>query len=291
MKFDFPQVDLPCELLAWNDVTEDILNIYKQSCRLKAGIFAICTEGKMTATINLIDYEIKPNDLITLLPGERTEKVRLCFAGFSSECVERINLIKSMVSSFSKITECPIVELQEDIASYLKDYFSLLARVTCDERFSLPSEMTEVSLKSILTAVGLIYQKYSRKDHNTNRKEEICRELVGLVTEHYACPVLCRQVGNITATPQYHSQTSDRTQRTGCDSLCGHYRRESQIEIDSHDHSGDCLFVELPQCFFFRKVLQEICRHESAGIQKQLTPFVAKRFSPQRPQSIHVDHP
>ena len=91
-----------------------------------------------------------------------------------------------MVSSFSKITECPIVELQEDIASYLKDYFSLLARVTCDERFSLPSEMTEVSLKSILTAVGLIYQKYSRKDHNTNRKEEICRELVGLVTEHYA---------------------------------------------------------------------------------------------------------
>ena len=46
--------------------------------------------------------------------------------------------------------------------------------------------MTEVSLKSILTAVGLIYQKYSRKDHNTNRKEEICRELVGLVTEHYA---------------------------------------------------------------------------------------------------------
>lgn len=191
MKFDFPQVDLPCEILAWNDVTEDILNIYKQSCRLKAGIFAICTEGKMTATINLIDYEIKPNDLITLLPGtiiqfrERTEKVRLCFAGFSSECVERINLIKSMVSSFSKITECPIVELQEDIASYLIDYFSLLARVTCDEKLSLPSEMTEVSLRSILTAVGLIYQRYSSKNHNTNRKEEICRELVGLVTEHY----------------------------------------------------------------------------------------------------------
>ena len=196
MKFDFPQVDLPCEILAWNDVTEDILNIYKQSCRLKAGIFAICTEGKMTATINLIDYEIKPNDLITLLPGtiiqfrERTEKVRLCFAGFSSECVERINLIKSMVSSFSKITECPIVELQEDIASYLIDYFSLLARVTCDEKLSLPSEMTEVSLRSILTAVGLIYQRYSSKNHNTNRKEEICRELVGLVTEHYTRSVV-----------------------------------------------------------------------------------------------------
>ena len=45
MKFDFPQVDLPCEILAWNDVTEDILNIYKQSCRLKAGIFASYTQA------------------------------------------------------------------------------------------------------------------------------------------------------------------------------------------------------------------------------------------------------
>ena len=69
MKFDFPQVDLPCEILAWNDVTEDILNIYKQSCRLKAGIFAICTEGKMTATINLIDYEIKPRLPVPVHPA------------------------------------------------------------------------------------------------------------------------------------------------------------------------------------------------------------------------------
>ena len=31
MKMDFPQVDLPTEVLAWTNVTEDILNIYKQS--------------------------------------------------------------------------------------------------------------------------------------------------------------------------------------------------------------------------------------------------------------------
>lgn len=69
MKMDFPQVDLPTEILAWTNVTEDILNIYKQSCRLQACIVAICTEGSMKASINLLDYEIRPNDLITLLPG------------------------------------------------------------------------------------------------------------------------------------------------------------------------------------------------------------------------------
>ena len=41
MKMDFPQVDLPTEVLAWTNVTEDILNIYKQSCRLQACIVAI----------------------------------------------------------------------------------------------------------------------------------------------------------------------------------------------------------------------------------------------------------
>lgn len=38
MKHNFPQVDLPVEMLAWRDVTEDILNLYRQSCRLKAVI-------------------------------------------------------------------------------------------------------------------------------------------------------------------------------------------------------------------------------------------------------------
>ena len=52
---EFPHVDLPVDLIAWTDVTEDILNIYKQSCRLKACIFALCTEGSITVSINLID--------------------------------------------------------------------------------------------------------------------------------------------------------------------------------------------------------------------------------------------
>ena len=84
MKMDFPQVDLPTEVLAWTNVTEDILNIYKQSCRLQACIVAICTEGSMKASINLLDYEIRPNDLITLLPGTiiqfRREQKRYAFA-------------------------------------------------------------------------------------------------------------------------------------------------------------------------------------------------------------------
>lgn len=191
MKFEFPQVDLPSEVLAWTDVTEDILNLYKQSCRLQACIFAICTEGCMKATINLFDYEIRPNDLITLLPGtiiqfrEKTEKVRLCFAGFSAGCVSRANLIKTMVDAYPKLMEQPIVQLPPEIAGYLRDYFALLSRITCNETFDFDPEMADVSLENILTSIRLIYRKHPWENTSSNRKKEICRQLIQSITQHY----------------------------------------------------------------------------------------------------------
>lgn len=191
MKFDFPQVDLPSEMVAWTDVTEDILNIYKQSCRLKAGIFAICMEGEMKACINLIDYEIKENDLITLLPGtiiqfrERTEKVRLSFIGFSSECISRINLVKLLMGIYQKINENPVLALKDDIAGYFKDYFSLMARVTGNDSFTIAPEIAETSLNSIFAAIQMIYRTYSVGTRSSTRKEEICKELVQSVMQNY----------------------------------------------------------------------------------------------------------
>lgn len=191
MKFDFPQVDLPSEIVAWTDVTEDILNLYKQSCRLQAGIFAVCIEGSMKATINLIDYEIKENDLITLLPGsiiqfrEKTERVRLSFAGFSSGCIGRVNLIKLLLNAFQKITEYPVLSLNEEVAGYFKDYFALLTRLACNEKIVLSPELTEASLNSVLAATRMVYRNYSQQERKSSRKEEICKELVQAVTQHY----------------------------------------------------------------------------------------------------------
>ena len=171
MKMEVPQVDLPLEVLAWTKVTEDILNIYKQSCRLQACIFAICTEGTMKVSINLLEYEVHPNDLITLLPGtiiqfrEKAEKVSLCFAGFSAKCIGHINLLTTIGNAYPKLIEQPIIPLSENIADYLKEYFAL-------------------SLQTILTSIQLMYRNYSGNNHS-NRKKEICRKLIQLITEHY----------------------------------------------------------------------------------------------------------
>ena len=145
----------------------------------------------MKATINLIDYEIKENDLITLLPGsiiqfrEKTERVRLSFAGFSSGCVARVNLIKLLLGAFQKITEYPVLSLNEEVASYFKDYFALLTRLAYNEKIVLIPELTEASLNSVLAATRMVYKNYSQQERKSSRKEEICKELVQAVTQHY----------------------------------------------------------------------------------------------------------
>ena len=191
MKMEVPQVDLPLEVLAWTKVTEDILNIYKQSCRLQACIFAICTEGTMKVSINLLEYEVHPNDLITLLPGtiiqfrEKAEKVSLCFAGFSAKCIGHINLLTTIGSAYPKLIEQPIIPLSENISEYLKEYFALLSHASCDESFKMNSKLADLSLQTILTSIRLIYHNYPGENSSSNRKKEICRELIQSITEHY----------------------------------------------------------------------------------------------------------
>lgn len=188
---EFPQVDLPVDLIAWTDVTEDILNIYKQSCRLKACIFALCTEGSITVSINLMDTEIKQGDFVTLLPGTiiqfhgQKEKVRIGFAGFSEHCLNGVNIIQSTMSSYSKIIEAPVIPLNETVASYFRDYFALLARVSTGP-YMPKTRMAQNVLDTLLYGVNELYSnRPDSQNRIKSRKEEICREFIQLVIENY----------------------------------------------------------------------------------------------------------
>lgn len=189
MKQNFPQVDLPVEMLAWRDVTEDILNIYQQSCRLKACLFVLCTEGTIKASINLMEYEVKQNDLIILLPGtiiqlnEQKEKVRLCFAGFSSHCINGINLLQATIGLFSKIWENPIVNVSDTVASYFSEYFALLTRISIGHTTN--TTMAQSILQTILLGINTLYANRPQNILVKSRKEEICQKFVQLVIENY----------------------------------------------------------------------------------------------------------
>lgn len=93
--------------------------------------------------------------------------------------------MKNIGNAYPKLIEQPVVPLTEEIASYLKDYFALLSRTSCNENFKMDPELVELSLQTILTSIRLIYRNYSGEHNGSNRKREICRKLIQAVTKHY----------------------------------------------------------------------------------------------------------
>lgn len=190
MNANLPQLDLPRDYVVGNDITEAILNFYKQTCRLKAGIFVLCVEGNLRASINLTEYTLKPNDFITLMPGsiiqfcEQKESFRLSFIGFSSEFMDCVNMIKSTMSALPTIYENPIISLSEDRADFINDYFHLLERVQAKEK-SINREMVKHILLTMIHGISDLYQGESWPNKITSRSDEIHKKFIQLVMKNY----------------------------------------------------------------------------------------------------------
>ena len=214
IKIDFPQVDIPQDFIVGTNITEDILSFYRQSCRLRAGVFALCLEGNLEVSINLTDYNIKKNDFITLLPGSiiqfrgQKSKVRLSFIGFSNKFVSSVNLIKTTMDFFPVITGNPVFPLSDSVADLFSDYFSLLERASALADENLESEIVKSVLTGVLYGVGNFYRVQNIENHAENRSEEICKTLIQLVMKHY---VVERQIpfyaSQLSISPQHLSST------------------------------------------------------------------------------------
>lgn len=190
MNTQLPQLDLPLDYLVGNNVTEDILNFYKQTCRLKAGIFVLCLEGSLKAFINLTEYHVRKNDFITLMPGSiiqfcgQTEKVRLSFIGFSSKFMERVNIVQSSTNFLPITYENAVLTLDENNAGLFRDYFSLMDRVQAGKGLLNP-EVVKHILLTIVSGIGGMYTSQTWPKQVGNRSEEICKRFILLVMENY----------------------------------------------------------------------------------------------------------
>lgn len=106
----FPKFDLPIDFIADDSITGDILNYYSNfPCKIKAGVFVLCTEGMVKATINLLEVVIRKNDFVIVLPNsfiqihEVSSDTRISFAGFSSDFMLSGNYVEILLDSMPMI--------------------------------------------------------------------------------------------------------------------------------------------------------------------------------------------
>ena len=110
----FPKFDLPVDFIADDSITGDILNYYGNfPCKIKAGVFVLCTEGMVRATINLLEIVIRKNDFIVVLPNsfiqihEVSSDTRISFAGFSSDFMLSGNYVEILLDFMPMILNSP----------------------------------------------------------------------------------------------------------------------------------------------------------------------------------------
>lgn len=208
-----PDVDLPVDFLAMTDITEDILNFYRFPVRIKAGIFVLCLEGEMEATINLAEHRIGKNNLIVLAPGSIIQfhtmsgDTRIYFAGFSSGFLDRADLSKASLDFGAVTFENPVLPLQPADAEIYRDFIALLYKALSANRLQ-EKETLYCILVSLFSGVKRLYFEHAHGDRLLSRSENICKQLTKLVMKHFSSE---RRVSfyadRLHITPQHLSVT------------------------------------------------------------------------------------
>lgn len=206
-------MDLPVDFIAFQGIARDILVPYSYPCRIKAGLFVLCTAGEIRASVNLNEVTILADSMLCLSPGSiiefrgMSEDLSVYVIGFSSKFLDLLNLTKSMLEFYPAAADNPVFRLTAELTDLYADYFRLLCKAS--ERGRLDDRETlRCVLSSMLVEVGKLLHDRPADGRPASRAEAIYRELTRLVMRHFASH---RQIafyaGQLRITPQHLSAT------------------------------------------------------------------------------------
>ena len=192
---NIPKIDLPenwiIGQLSKNDI--GLLNLYANNpCRLKAGIFVLCMQGDLEASINLARYRVMPGSFITLPPGTILQihkaegDLEIYFMGFSSCFIEQAKINYSAMDIYYAVKDSPVVELEKQPAGLLKDYFSLLLNTYEFSNGILNNaNLLNHLFSGILMGVSALYKDKIKDNSNLSKSEQTSKNFNRLVMQNY----------------------------------------------------------------------------------------------------------
>lgn len=189
-KIDFPQNWVIGKLNA-NDI--GLLNLYANyPCRLKAGIFILCLDGEIEASIDLTQFKIKNGHFITILPGTifQIHKIegdlQIYFLGFSSNFLNTTNINKSLMEIHYNVKENPLYELNEQAISLSVDYFELLIKAYSFYGAQISDSIVNHIFTGVLMSVRTMYKEQGIDVKKLSKAEQTNKNFMQLVIQNYA---------------------------------------------------------------------------------------------------------
>lgn len=193
MDKEIPKIDLPENCIIGQLSREDtgLLSLYANfPCRLKAGIFVLCMEGIIEASINLARFRVNPHSFITILPGTIFQihqiegDVKINFMGFSSAFIQQANVHKSLDAIYA-IKENPVIELDQTAAEVLKDYMNVLAKTYLLYNKQLSPEILKHLFSGVMMGASAMYKNQTYSEKTLSKPEQISKSFEKLVMQNY----------------------------------------------------------------------------------------------------------
>ncbi|WP_278703873.1 helix-turn-helix domain-containing protein [Parabacteroides goldsteinii] len=190
---ELPKLDIPEDWVIGTDISREILNMYTNfPCRLKAGIFVLCLQGEIEASIDATNYTVKANDFVTIVPGSilQIHKVegdlQIYFLGYSSQFITETHIIKSTLDIFYTIKATPVISLKEEVAQIFQEHLALLARTYLIFYGKINREITKHMLFTLVYGLGELYKDLRTQKTNPGKSEKIANNFTRLVMQHYS---------------------------------------------------------------------------------------------------------
>lgn len=189
---ELPKLDIPEDWIVGTDISKEILNMYTNfPCRLKAGIFVLCMQGEIEASIDTTNYKVKANDFVTIVPGSilQIHKVegdlQIYFLGYSSQFITEADVIKPTLNILYTIKAAPVLPLRKEIAKIIEEHLALLAKTYLTFYGKISKEVTKHMLLTLVYGLVELYKDLRTQKTVVGKSEKIAHDFTQLVMQHY----------------------------------------------------------------------------------------------------------
>lgn len=180
-----------------NDVFifDDITNVSVDDTpiRIEMPVFAVCIEGDARVELNLKEYHVDANSLITLMPEHilhgysHSENFKGIFIAVGNQCVdELLPDIHTALPVIMSFRTSPVIKLTDDETSVFKQMHAFLWMMIRSDVGIYKKKVVNSLLQSLLYVALSVYKtRYKYTEMKRSRNEEIFFNFVTLLEQEF----------------------------------------------------------------------------------------------------------
>ena len=186
-------LDSPTDFMIGKYVSADELKPFMNTpFKIKAGVFILCMDGCIRATVNLSEYTTTRFNVTTLIPNsyieihEVSKDILVYFIAFSADFMAYANFVKSTMNCLAVIYRNPVIPISPNMASLITNFYDLMFQYAVYPDILNNKEMIKAVFTMCSQGIVELYNSNQLiEKQELTRDTEIYQDFMNLVLKYY----------------------------------------------------------------------------------------------------------